>query len=212
MDKIAAFGDRWGGFAKVIGTIVALLVLLGFGSFISNEVWQKKSLTYTILPSYDLGEQAFSGLVIENRGRVPLTDVQIILTDLEATIQALQMPGVHEPANIVAGGEGQNQVRIELPRFSKEGSLSIYLVTNGVVNLTPEGNFLVTSAEIVAKSSTELDPSSLFFSWVLAAVLTGLIAVVKQLIPPWVTKKEDRLKQSQKESTHQESSNAPPSP
>ena len=212
MDKIAAFGDRWGGLAKVIGTVVTILIFLGVGSFIYNDVWQKKSLTYTILPSYDLGKQAFSGLVIENRGRVPLTNVLIILTDLEAPIQALQMPGVHEPANIVDGGEGQNQVRIELPRFSKEGSLSIYLVTNGVVNLTPGGNFLVTSAEIVAKSSTELENSSLFVFAMLAGVLSGLIVVVKPLIPPWLTRKEDRLKQSQKESADQESSNAPPSP
>ena len=186
MDKIAAFGDRWGGLAKVLGTVVTILIFLGVGSFIYNEVWQKKSLTYTILPSYDLGEQAFSGLVIENRGRVPLTDVQIIITDLEAPIQALRMPGAHEPANIVDGGEGQNQVRIELPRFSKEGSLPIYLMTNGVVNLTPEGNFLVTSAEIVAKSSTELDVSSFLVTVVLAAVFAGLTVVVTELIPLWV--------------------------
>ena len=186
MDKIAAFGDRWGGFAKVIGTIVALLALLGLGFFFQNEVWQKKSLTYTILPSYDLGEQAFSGLVIENRGRVPLTDVQIIINDLEAPIQALRMPGAHEPANIVDGGEGQNQIRIELPRFSKGGSLPIYLVTNGVVNLTPEGNFLVTSAEIVAKSSTELDASSFVLTVMLVAVIAGITMGFTDIIFLWV--------------------------
>ena len=211
MDKIAAFGDRWGGLAKVLGTVVTILIFLGVGSFIYNEVWQKKSLTYTILPSYDLEEQAFSGLVIENRGRVPLNDVQIIITDLQAPIQVLRMPGIHEPANIVAGGEGQNQVRIELPRFSKEGSLSIYLVTSSMVGIEPGHNFLATSAETVAKSSTKLENSSAAIPifGLLAGVLTGLIMVAN---PPWVTRKKDRLKQSQKESTHQESSNPPPSP
>ena len=178
MDKIAAFGDRWGGLAKVLGTVVAILAILGLGSFISNEVWQKKSLTYTILPSYDLGEQAFSGLVIENRGRVPLTDVQIILTDLEATIQALQMPGAHEPANIVDGGEGQNQVRIELPRFSKGGSLPIYLMTSSAVTVTPGGNFLVTSAETVGEASSNPDTTFLvqnIMLTVLGALTTFLV-------------------------------------
>ena len=208
MDKFAEFGNRWSGWAKIIATVVALLALLGLGSFIYNDIWQKKSLTYTILPSYDLGKQAFSGLVIENRGRVPLTDVQIIVTDLEAPIQALQMPGVHEPANIIDGGEGQNQVRIELPRLSKEGSLSIYLMTGSVVSIAPGDNFLVTSAETVAKSSTELDiPST-----VVGSVLIFVTVLVSQYFIFVVLLNKEVLKQRQNESTHHESSNAPPSP
>ena len=207
MDKIAAFGDRWGGFAKVIGTVVAAFALLGLGSFINNDVWQKKSLTYTILPSYDLDEQAFSGLVIENRGRVPLTDVQIILTDLEAPIQALQMPGAHEPANIVDGGEGQNRVRIELPRFSKEGSLPIYLMTSSAVNFTPGTNFLVTSAETVGEASTEQDHSgSVTAGYAFVSVLVIIIAL------SWLERVFDRsYKAWQKLYTQQDSSNPPPS-
>jgi hypothetical protein len=175
MDEIAEFGNRWSGWAKIIGTVVALLAVLGVGSFFYNEVWQKKSLTYTILPSYDLGEQAFSGLVIENRGRVPLTDVQIIITDLDAPIQVLRMPGAHEPANIVEGGEGHDKVRIELPRFSKGSSLPVYLVTNSAPRIEPGANFLVTSAEAVGEPSTEAADS----------LVNYLVMLVVSLIAMW---------------------------
>lgn len=206
MDKIAAFGDRWGGLAKVLGTVVTILIFLGVGTFIYNEVWQNKSLTYTILPSYDLGEQAFSGLVIENRGRVPLTDVQIILTDLEAPIQAIQMPGAHEPANIVDGGEGQNRVRIELPRFSKEGSLSIYLVTSSVVSVAPRDNFLVTSAETVGEASAK--PDATYFSAIFI-IFGAAFGVLLQIARDF--RGYEKSKKLQNESADQKSSNAPPS-
>ena len=212
MDKIAAFGDRWGGFAKVIGTVVAVLALLGLGSFFYNDVWQKKSLTYTILPSYDLEKQAFSGLVIENRGRVPLTDVQIILTDLEASIQTLRMPGAHEPANIVEGGEGQNQVRIELPRFSKGGSLPIYLVTSSAVTIAPGPNLLVTSAETVGEASVTVDTTE--FISVMKVVF--LVMILSMIYFSWgfarMSRGYKREKKSQMESTHRDLSDDPPRP
>ena len=205
MDKIAEFGNRWSGWAKIVASVVSILIFLGVGSFIYNEVWQKKSLTYTILPSYDLGEQAFSGLVIENRGRVPLTDVQIILTDLEAPIQALQMPGAHEPANIVDGGEGQNQLSIQLPRLSKKGSLSIYLMTSSAVKVVPGTNFLVVSGETVGESSAEPDKT-------LAAVesIIGLMSVLAVVLTSTSLLNQMKSKKPV-QSANQKSSNAPPS-
>ena len=205
MDKIAEFGNRWSGWAKIVASVVSILIFLGVGSFIYNEVWQKKSLTYTILPSYDLGEQAFSGLVIENRGRVPLTDVQIILTDLEAPIQALQMPGAHEPANIVDGGEGQNQLSIQLPRLSKKGSLSIYLMTSSAVKVVPGTNFLVVSGETVGESSAEPDKT-------LAAVesIIGLMSVLAVVLTSTSLLNQMKSKKPV-QSANQDSSNAPPS-
>ena len=208
MDKIAEFGNRWSGWAKIVGSVVSILIFLGVGSFIYNEVWQKKSLTYTILPSYDLGEQAFSGLVIENRGRVPLTDVRIILTDLEAPIQALKMPGAHEPANIVDGGEGQNQLSIQLPRLSKGGSLSIYLMTSSAVKVVPGTNFLVVSGETAGESSAE--PDKMF------AVVEIMTAFITLLATGAISMKffrdEARSKKPPAQSADQESSDAPPSP
>ena len=205
MDKIAEFGNRWSGWAKIVASVVSILIFLGVGSFIYNEVWQKKSLTYTILPSYDLEEQAFSGLVIENRGRVPLTDVRIILTDLEAPIQALQMPGAHEPANIVDGGEGQNQLSIQLPRLSKKGSLSIYLMTSSAVKVVPGTNFLVVSGETVGESSAEPDKT-------LAAVesIIGLMSVLAVVLTSTSLLNQMKSKKPV-QSANQDSSNAPPS-
>jgi hypothetical protein len=79
---LAAFGKKWSGCARILGAGTALVAacitcagLLGVGNFLYNEVWQSKLLVYTVLPYYDLGGQTFTGLVVENRGRAPLTNV-----------------------------------------------------------------------------------------------------------------------------------------
>jgi len=151
----AAIGQRWSGWAKIIGVVISLVALLGFGTFFYDEVWYKKELTYTILPTYDLGDQAFSGLVVENRGQVSLTDVQIILSDLEAPIEVLNMPGAHEPDQVVSGGEGQREVRIVMPRLSKGSSLSIYMLTSAPVTLEEEKTIFVSSRETVGRNSAQ---------------------------------------------------------
>ncbi len=149
----AGFGQRWGGWAGIIGAVFGLLTLLGVGTFLYNEVWQSKVLTYTILPTYDLGTQAFTGLVIENRGRVPLTEVNIILSDLEAPIQALYMPSAHEPVQMVSGGVGEKEVFLEMRRLSTGASLSIYLLTSAPIALEEKQTFLVSSSETAGVSS-----------------------------------------------------------
>lgn len=171
----AAIGQRWSGWAKIVGTLIALAALLGFGGFFYNEVWQSKMLTYTILPSYDLGDQAFSGLVIENRGRVTLTGVQIVLSNLETPIEALNMPGAHEPVQVTSGGVGYREALIEMPRLSKGTSLSIYMLTSGVVTLEDQRTFLVSSKETIAVPSRREPQNAVYVGGPLALALLLVI-------------------------------------
>ena len=106
MKDLASIGERWKGWGTIAGAIIAFAAFLLGGGFFYNEIWRSKSLTYTVLPTYDVGNQAFAGLVIENRGRVSLTDVDVILADLAVPIQMMNMPGAHEPAQVVSRGDG----------------------------------------------------------------------------------------------------------
>ena len=141
---------------QIIGTVITIAGFFLGGGFVYNEVWKSKVLTYTVLPTYDVGGQVFSGLVIENRGRVPLTDVQTILTDLEAPIESLKMPGPHEPAQKVSGGEGQTELLIKMPRLSSGAPpLSIYILTSDTVKLDVGKTFFVSSKEVSGISSEQ---------------------------------------------------------
>jgi hypothetical protein len=163
-DDPVSMGQRLGGWANVLLAVIGLLTLLGVGPWFYNEVWEKKLLTYTILPTYDLGTQVFTGVVIENRGRVTLTDVKVVFSDLGDPIDNVNMPGAHEPAYIATGGIGQEEMLIEMPRLSKEASLSIYLLTSDEVELAEGTTLYVSSSEVNGKASSETDSPSLEIS------------------------------------------------
>ncbi len=172
---IAGIGERWKGWGTIASAIIAFVVLLLGGGFFYNEVWKSKVLTYTILPTYDLGNQAFTGLIIENRGRVPLTNIDIILSDLGASIRALHMPGPHEQAQILDGGVGQEKVHIQMQRLSQGASLAIYMLTDGPVTLQEKKTFLVSSHETVGVASTAEGRD---WSIVILGVIIGLISTL----------------------------------
>lgn len=168
-NNFSQVGQRWSGWARIVGVGIALLAF-GLGSgFIYNEVYKSPALNYTLLPEYNLGEQVFSGIVIENRGRIPLTEVRVIMADLGNAIETLNMPGAHEPVQIVEGGEGQSELHLLAPQLSTGESFSIYLLTNGPLDLG--GNkLLVTSKEAVGKASTSESPG-----FVALLMLTGAL-------------------------------------
>jgi hypothetical protein len=187
---IANIGERWKAWAAIVSAIVALGVLLLGGGFFYNEIWLSKILTYTILPTYDLGKQAFTGLIIENRGRVNLTNIDVILSDLGAPIQALNMPGAHEPAQIVDGGIGKEKIYIKMPRLSRGTSLAIYMLTSGPVSLQEKKNFLVSSNETVGTISTEEGGKSLI--GIIASILVfiaGVFLFIQGMLIIWKDKK-----------------------
>lgn len=177
--KISSSVERWSGWLKLLGAVISLAGLLGFSGFFYERIWASKVLAYTLLPTYELTDQAFSGIVVENRGRVSLTDVQVVFADLEAPILALNMPGAHEPAAISAGGPGAADALIEIPRLSKEATISIYMLTTEAVKLEEGRTLFVSSNETVGVVATTAEQSEMQFARALAAasVLVGLIGV-----------------------------------
>jgi hypothetical protein len=161
--------EFWVGLA---GVVIAALTLVGVGKFIYDEVWHQKKLTYTVLPTYDLQNQFFTGLVVENRGRVTLTDVRIVFSDLDAPMRSdPYMPGAHEPANLVSGGKNQTEALIELPRLSKGASLPAYILTPEEVSLEESETFFVSSRETPGVAGSETSSLGVF-------IIIGLVNVV----------------------------------
>lgn len=153
--SIAEFGQRWSGWARILGTAIALAALLGVGTLFYDRVWQSKVLTYTVLPNYDLGDQVFSGLVIENRGRAPLHDIRVVLSDLGTNIEALNTPGAGEPIDVADGGEGHDNVRIEMPLLFPAKSFSIYMLTSEEIGLEQDRTLYVRARETAGVSAGE---------------------------------------------------------
>ena len=187
---IASFSDRWGRWVSLLGVAISLAALLGFGSFFYNRIWASRVLAYAVLPTYELPDQAFSGIVVENRGRVPLTDVQVVLADLELPIQALNMPGAHEPASISTGGVGVTEALIEIPRLSEGASISIYLLTSEVVRLEEGITLFISSRETVGVAATTAEQTDMLFVRILAGVLlvVGLASIATAV---WLTRSSE---------------------
>jgi hypothetical protein len=138
--------SRWADIAKIAGTIISFFALFFGGNYFYSEVWNVSDLRYTVLPASDTEAAPFSGLVVENRGRAPAHEVEIILADLEYDIQGLQMPGPHEKANTTwNSGNPTNSARIQMERLSPGLPLSIYIRTSGPVTLAEGRTFTVVS-------------------------------------------------------------------
>ncbi len=168
--------SRWADIAKIAAAIIALATLVLGGGFVYNEVWHVSDLTYTILPTYDMKTTAFSGLVVENRGRVPARDIDIILVDLEHDIQDLQMPGPHEEANTTWNPNNPtNMVTIKMARLSPGAALSIYLRTSGPVTLAEGETFTIVSDRGKARVSASAELPSFWIGIIVAGVI-GLLA------------------------------------
>lgn len=169
---------RWAEWAKIITAVVAGVTLLLGGGFFYNEVWNAADLRYTFLPEYDLDNQVFSGIVLENRGRVPLTNVRIDMADIGSEIEKVNMPGAHEPVEIVSGGEGHSELHVLMPRLSSGASLPVYMLTQGPLVLG-ENTLLITSDEVGAKPSTTLGEYDVF---IVGLLLLNLVAFAATLV------------------------------
>ncbi len=143
---------------RIAGVLVAIFALLG-GGYFYEEIYKSKILTYTLLPGYDVEDQYFTGLIIENRGRVSLNDLDIILTDLKSKIEKISMPGPHQPVEIISGGVGKNEIHLRMPDLYRQGSLPIYMITSGPIEFVQGNNLFIASAETVGKENTVEGPS-----------------------------------------------------
>lgn len=176
-------GLKLSDYVRIGGFILAIIVFIFGGGFIYNNFYLSKILSYTILPGYDMGDQYFTGVVIENRGRVSLTDVDVIISDLESDIQILRMPGPHQTVNIVKGGEGTNELHAQIPKFFQESSLPIYMITTEPVTIMEDDTLYIASSEVIGKSSSEapgiLDDISSFFVLGMGITIALLIVISK---------------------------------
>lgn len=164
-------GWRWSGWIQIIGILISLATLLGVSGYSYDQIWQRKSLTYAVLPTHDLGQEAFGGIVVENRGRVALTDVQIVLADLASPIGSLNIPGAHEPATVTRGGVGEVDALIEIPRLSRGASVSIYILSPEANRFVEDETLFVSSNEIVGVAAVVAERSELMFTRALSIIL-----------------------------------------
>lgn len=169
---------------RLVTIIVSVSILVLGGGFVWNEVIKRKVLTYTVLPTYDLGDESFSGLVVENPGRVTLTEIEVIVSDLDSTIEKLNIPGLHETMNIERGGLGENELTITMPRLSGGSSLAIYIVTAESVTLEEGVTFKVTSLETTGEASSMSGDNKLrdLLAILMAMIVMGTIAVLAMFI------------------------------
>lgn len=127
--------SQWANRAKVLAPLIVSILglILGTG-FVWNELINIPKLTYSFLPTYEVGGQNFGGLVIENRGRTTAHDVIIKVSDLGVTIDTLRME-TNEIAVLQNGGEGEQNATVLLDRMVSGSTLTIYMLTSQSVSL-----------------------------------------------------------------------------
>lgn len=164
---------------QIISIIVSITTFLFGSGYFYNNVIRRPILTYTLLPNYDLGNQFFNGVVIENRGRENQTDINIEIANLDSEIIKLHFPGIHEPTDIITGGVGTKSVRINMPRLSAGKALSVYFLTLQAIRLD-EVNLLVSSSETVGQASGEN-----ITIWSATSIVSASITILAAIFSIW---------------------------
>ena len=119
----------WADVAKIVAAFVAVVVALVGSGFVWNELWHIPDLRYTVLPTYEVGGQHFSGLILENRGRAAASGVLLKTSGLDAPIEALEIQS-DELFAVREGGEGEVDVAVWLDRLTRGASITLYLLTS----------------------------------------------------------------------------------
>lgn len=148
--------------AKIVSAVVGIaLLFLGGGWF--YEVWHASDLVHSVLPTYEVGDQAFSGVVVENRGRATAHNVRISIANLGSTIDSIEVE-TSEPFQIEDGGRDKDRVTVFTDRLVSGASVTIYMLT-GIPTSTGK-EVTVTSDEGPGSSIGEprrgREPESIF--------------------------------------------------
>jgi hypothetical protein len=170
--------SRWADIAKIAAAIIALGALVVNAWGFIRQSRNVSDLRYTILPTYDVKDMAFSGIVVENRGQVPALNVNVILTDLENVIQLLHMPGPYgKTAHIEWDPDNPtNEAMIKMDSLPQGLSQPIYLLTDGTVTLTEGETFTVSSDRGKARPSSEPEGPLALFEIMASSIIGGIIA------------------------------------
>lgn len=137
-----------------ISVAIAFAALIFGGGYFYNEVWNAEIISYRILPPYEVAGTVFNGIVVQNDGRQAVTDLLILSADLPTVIDAIDTPGVHEPAMINDGGVGQSFFNITMPRLSSGSSISVFMIAEE--DLLLDKHIIVTSNEVVGKEAKDV--------------------------------------------------------
>ena len=186
--------SRWADIAKIAAAIIALGALaINAWGFI-RQSRNVSDLRYTILPTYDVKDMAFSGIVAENRGQVPALNVNVILTDLENVIQLLHVPGPYgKKAHIDWDPDNPtNEAVVKMDSLPQGLSQPIYLLTNGSVTLAEGETFTVYSDRGKATPSSEPESSSVWIEVVFATIAGGIGFVLTEYVLQYVRYIRDR--------------------
>ena len=174
--RLPEWFSKLGPWMGAAGTF-AILVL--GGGFVWNEWINIPRLVYTILPTYDMGEMSFSGLIVENRGRTTSHQILVKVRDLEATIETLKIDSP-EIVTQQEGGQSAKGVTLRLDRMAAGTSLTLYMLTESRASL--EGHASITSEEGQAVLASEEGPTPGLFFWGLAAGVAIAYILVKRRI------------------------------
>jgi hypothetical protein len=177
--------SQWANVAKIAAAIIALGALVVNAWGFVRESRNAPDLRYTILPTYDVKDMAFSGIVIENRGQVPALNVNVILTDLENVIQLLHVPGPYgKKAHIDWDPDNPtNEAMVKMESLPQGLSQPVYLLTDGTITLVEGETFTVYSDRGKARLSSESGSSSTWFEIVvLIFAVLGAGILVNQLL------------------------------
>ena len=189
---------QWANVAKIVAAVAVVITLVLGGGFFYSEIWNVSDLRYTILPTYDAKDMVFSGLIVENRGRAPVRDVDIILTDLEHDISLLHMPGLYgkqadtdwDPNN------PRNGATVEMERLPEGSSLPIYLLTSSPITLGEGKTFAISSNRGKAKPSSERGRLITILSAAATAVNLAMVAAGGALLYR-ISRLQDKVKETQ---------------
>jgi hypothetical protein len=182
--------SQWANIAKIAAAIIALGALAVNAWGFIRESRNVPDLRYTILPTYDVKDMAFSGIVVENRGRTPALNVNVILTDLENVIQLLHVPGPYgKKAHIDWDPDNPtNEAMVKMDSLPQGLSQPIYLLTNGSVTLAEGETFTVYSDKGKARLSSELGSSLtwaeiILFAFAFLGAMTLIVWLENRVVP-----------------------------
>ena len=122
--------NSWIRYLPFVSILITFLILvLGGGTFLYNNVWRIADIRYKILPAYEVTSFSVGGLTIDNSGRKSAEGVWI-KADLESTLTEDITIKSDEPYEIRQGGSsGEDNFHIWLDRLTPSASVTIYIVS-----------------------------------------------------------------------------------
>jgi hypothetical protein len=170
--------------ATIVSAVAATAVLVFGGGWVWDQI-AKPKLVYRTLPTYKVGTQNFSGVVVENRGPEAAHGMRVKIADLGATIQELSVESEETPTT-EDGGKGTGRLTLWLDRFLGGSAMTIYMITDQPVLLGSKMSIIAEEGRGVPVSEGSEAPPVYFVALgasilaVVASVVTNLVSYMLQ--------------------------------